>query len=174
MPARTTTLYRFFNADGALLYVGISVELAQRLRAHSRTQPWWEEVATTTTEQYPSTRAAQNAEVRAIVAERPRYNVACNLNRLAEPDPVVVHYEATASPVVGGGGLVEWLEALPAIVRAERERRGLSYRAAADELGIAYPDLHRLEHGKGNPRMSTLLMIAQWMDDDQTSASNGT
>lgn len=36
----TETLYRYYEA-GTLLYVGISREPVQRMRAHSKTAPWW-------------------------------------------------------------------------------------------------------------------------------------
>lgn len=70
-----TTLYRFFGADGRLLYVGITMRLPVRLEEHQEWQPWWAEVVGATMEHFTSRRGAERAELAAIAAERPAYNV---------------------------------------------------------------------------------------------------
>jgi predicted GIY-YIG superfamily endonuclease len=69
-----TTLYRFFDARGQLLYVGITSDLPTRLRTHNRLQNWWRDVVRTTLEHFESREAARAAELRAIRDELPRYN----------------------------------------------------------------------------------------------------
>ena len=71
-----TALYRFFDADGALLYVGITANLEQRWAAHERDKVWWPDVAEKTVEWHGTRPAALAAELAAIKAEAPRYNVA--------------------------------------------------------------------------------------------------
>jgi predicted GIY-YIG superfamily endonuclease len=71
-----TALYRFFDADGALLYVGITADVGQRWAAHERDKPWWPDVVTKTIEWHATRPAALAAELAAIKAEAPRYNVA--------------------------------------------------------------------------------------------------
>jgi hypothetical protein len=44
---------------------------------------------------------------------------------------------------------LEVLDYLPGMVSAERHRQGLSLRAAADEMGVAFTTLNRLERGEG-------------------------
>lgn len=70
-----TTLYRLWNADHALLYVGITDDLEARTEEHRADKPWWSEVDQVSTEELPSRRRALEAETRAIYWEQPRYNV---------------------------------------------------------------------------------------------------
>lgn len=79
----TTSLYRFYAADGALLYVGITRTLLGRLKQHSGDKPWFTEVSSITTEHLDSRERALAAEKAAIIAERPRYNVTHNHGRAA-------------------------------------------------------------------------------------------
>lgn len=83
---RPTTLYRFFAEDGTLLYVGITSIGAARWKQHSKAQPWWHEVATTTTEHFPTREQALAAEKTAIIEEHPLHNVVHN-GRHSAPAP---------------------------------------------------------------------------------------
>lgn len=74
----TATLYRFFDADGALLYVGISEHPLVRLDMHTHTQPWWSLVTSATFEQHQTREDARAAELAAIRSEHPAFNVADN------------------------------------------------------------------------------------------------
>lgn len=76
-----TDLYRYLSADGRLLYVGVSLNAALRAGAH-RLRPWWHEVATITVEHYDDRGAALDAERRAILTERPAYNVTHNADKI--------------------------------------------------------------------------------------------
>lgn len=76
--ASATTLYRFYDADGRLLYVGITEQGAMRWRAHRKDKDWWTDVVTTTTEHFATRAEAAAAEVAAIKSEGPLYNVAHN------------------------------------------------------------------------------------------------
>jgi predicted GIY-YIG superfamily endonuclease len=78
---KPTALYRLFNAEGALLYIGISFDPAHRAHSHSGDKPWWNEVADRQEVWFENRRAAEDAERTAIVAESPRYN------RAWVPDP---------------------------------------------------------------------------------------
>lgn len=85
-PPERTALYRCFDADDELLYVGISKDPAERWKQH-RGSAWWRHVTMRTVEWYDDRAAAERAERKAIQSEGPRYNVQHN-QRLA--DPVVV------------------------------------------------------------------------------------
>lgn len=76
-------LYRFFNDDGVLLYVGISVNVFSRWKAHAYEKPWMDEVTTFTRKEYPSREAVEAAEIKAIRREKPIYNVTYNVARVA-------------------------------------------------------------------------------------------
>lgn len=67
-------LYRIFDADGALLYVGATTNPALRLDDHSRSQPWWPEVATITLQHCFDWDEMNTEEIRAIREENPKYN----------------------------------------------------------------------------------------------------
>jgi excinuclease UvrABC nuclease subunit len=68
------TLYRFFDADGQLLYIGISINAYQRFKSHMQTQTWIDEVANITLQSYPTRAEVEQAEIEAIRAESPKYN----------------------------------------------------------------------------------------------------
>lgn len=85
-----TTLYRFFDQDEELLYVGISVSPWSRWRQHRHDKPWWCDVATIGLESHPTREAALAAEKVAIQSEHHRYNIVHNGQRGRALDLVVV------------------------------------------------------------------------------------
>lgn len=70
-----TTLYRLWNADHSLLYVGITDNVDARMEEHRADKPWWGEVDQVSTEELRSRRQALEAESRAIFWEQPRHNI---------------------------------------------------------------------------------------------------
>lgn len=88
-PAERTALYRLFNSEGALLYVGITNAPDIRWKAHSYKKPWWPDVSEKTVMWFDDRTAAATAEARAIRLETPQWNI-------AQPDE--------ADPFRGGGG----------------------------------------------------------------------
>lgn len=73
--ARCVALYRLFDEEARLLYVGKSVHPRQRWREHAADKPWWGEVRSKTTEWLDSEEEAARAEIAAIQTEGPRYNI---------------------------------------------------------------------------------------------------
>lgn len=73
-PECRQVLYRFYDGDGALLYVGITGHLPTRLEQHRREKPWWDSVATVTTESFADRSSVELAERAAIRAEQPLHN----------------------------------------------------------------------------------------------------
>lgn len=71
-------LYRFFDAGGELLYLGITLNPAARWKQHSHDKTWSTEVANIVIEPHPDRAAVLEAERLAIVTEKPRYNVVYN------------------------------------------------------------------------------------------------
>lgn len=67
-------LYRFFDAEDQLLYVGISWSAPARAKQHRADKDWWELVRRMTVEPHRSSAAARAAETRAIRTEHPMYN----------------------------------------------------------------------------------------------------
>ena len=74
----TFTLYRFYAADDALLYVGLTINPGRRLEKHRALQPWWNDVARVELEQHPDMPTLRAAEREAIKTETPLYNIRMN------------------------------------------------------------------------------------------------
>lgn len=70
---RKAAVYRLYDADGALLYIGSAYDPEQRCKSH-RNKPWWREVAHRTEEWHPSRGHAYQAEMDAIAVEHSKYN----------------------------------------------------------------------------------------------------
>jgi excinuclease UvrABC nuclease subunit len=75
-----TNLYRHFDADGNLLYVGISLSALTRLYAHGKAA-WYNDIKNVTIENYPTKRMALDAEKNAIKTEKPIHNIMHNKER---------------------------------------------------------------------------------------------
>lgn len=71
-------VYRFWDAEPLLLYVGITSTPLKRFKAHSRKSTWWPEIARMQVVGYPNRKAALAAESRAIHTEGPIWNRAGN------------------------------------------------------------------------------------------------
>jgi len=73
---KPTTLYRYYDKDGKLLYVGITGDNTKRQSQHRRNAFWFGEIASATFEHFGSRQEALDAESRAIDNENPKHNVA--------------------------------------------------------------------------------------------------
>ncbi len=73
-------LYRFFDSEGTLLYVGISNDWISRLRHHEQHSDFFSAVSDMTFERYPDRPAVVAAELMAITTEDPLFNRAGNPN----------------------------------------------------------------------------------------------
>ncbi len=85
----TCQLYRHFDAEDRLLYVGISLSAVERLRQHVARSGWAADIARITVETHPDRETAMKAERRAVEQERPIFNKALVPNgqvRMPFPD----------------------------------------------------------------------------------------
>lgn len=71
----SVAVYRLFNFDGALLYVGISDNPKRRFAQHARDKGWWYLAVRWEVEWYQDRNAALAEEARAIREEVPAYNL---------------------------------------------------------------------------------------------------
>lgn len=85
-------LYRFYNKDERLLYVGISLSAATRASQHRTQKPWWPDVARMDVEHLATREAALGAERRAIWAEHPMHNIAHNHTGSDRMQPIEVRW----------------------------------------------------------------------------------
>jgi hypothetical protein len=74
----STALYRHFDKEGNLLYVGISKNPFIRLQIHSQRSSWIKDVANITIEWHPTRKIAEDYEDAAIKSEDPLYNIKGN------------------------------------------------------------------------------------------------
>ena len=70
-----TALYRHYDADGGLLYVGISLCAVSRLAQHRLAAKWYSDIRRVEVEWFNNRPAAVDAEKLAIVKEKPRHNI---------------------------------------------------------------------------------------------------
>ena len=71
----STTLYRHFDNENNLLYVGISLHWNKRTKEHEIGSPWFKEVKTLKMEEFETREEAIKAEKNAIRLENPKHNV---------------------------------------------------------------------------------------------------
>lgn len=74
-------LYRHFDANGSLLYVGISSSITARIAAHKNSSHWFDDVVTIKIESYETREQVLEAELLAIQTEFPKFNI---MNSLLE------------------------------------------------------------------------------------------
>lgn len=82
--SRPHFVYRCYDADGVLLYVGCSVNPTARVEQHRATAWWGDRIASVRNLVFPTRRDALARERDAIYTERPRCNVK---NRWYSQDP---------------------------------------------------------------------------------------
>lgn len=107
-------LYRFFGADDALLYIGISIHPFARMGQHQGDKSWWGEVVKVTIERHPNRADVEAAEKLAIKTEEPRYNVV-HAGRTRDRRPPVKTRYTYWEPAVGG--VISIPNVIPMIVR---------------------------------------------------------
>lgn len=79
-------LYRLYNADSELLYVGITNNIHNRLRQHAQKAVWWGDVVHCASMiGFESRAELERAELEAIKSEEPWYNTVGNDHRRMHP-----------------------------------------------------------------------------------------
>jgi excinuclease UvrABC nuclease subunit len=70
-----SNLYRHFDKDNRLLYVGVSLSVTQRLAQHRSHAHWFSQITRVEVEQFLTRQEAIVAERAAIKNERPLFNI---------------------------------------------------------------------------------------------------
>lgn len=135
---RTAYVYYAYDADGDLLYVGVTGNIFQRLTDHRIRQksPWVAAASKIKWEQYASREIAEYAEERQIKALMPRYNRDYNWRRM-EADEMGLQFLPDESA---------WQQ-LGQRFREERTRKRLAQRVVAQRCGADVEDVRALERG---------------------------
>lgn len=71
----TASVYRFFDGNGVLLYVGITVNPSRRICQHKTRAVWFDEVSVITIQKIGDIDLCRKAEKHAIKKEHPKYNI---------------------------------------------------------------------------------------------------
>lgn len=100
-----TDLYRYWDMDDRLLYVGISFHAAVRASEHRRSQGWWADVDRMTVERHPDRESARAAELEAIRNEHPLHNIADK--PAISPVDLTWSCEICDKPILGLAGYLE-------------------------------------------------------------------
>lgn len=85
-----TSLYRHFDKDGRLLYVGVSLSAISRLAQHRDSSHWFSEIASVNVEWFESRELALAAERVAVAKEKPLHNRMLRREEKLEPPPRAV------------------------------------------------------------------------------------
>lgn len=151
-----TALYRYFDASGDLLYVGITNSVGRRWDQQAQQQPWWPSSSRQTVDWYPTRGAAETAERAAVQTEKPLYNSLlkvqltprrepadcfpecfAGLRELAEQPETIEQAKALTDALNAVPELQKWLrERRQHVVRTLHERDGMSYTDMAPHLGV--------------------------------------
>jgi hypothetical protein len=73
-----SSVYRYYDHSGVLLYVGVTSRGMARNAEHDKSKPWWHYVATQQVDHYETRADALEAEERLIRSFRPPFNVQHN------------------------------------------------------------------------------------------------
>lgn len=73
--ARWFYVYRYYDADDVLLYIGFTSDPHTRWRQHQRNSAWAKDAATVRVERYAYEDLARSAERAAIWSESPLHNI---------------------------------------------------------------------------------------------------
>jgi len=95
---RPTSLYKYFDTNGSLIYVGITSRGINRNREHNADKLWWQFVTRQEVQHFPDRRAALEAEKTLILQRRPPFNKQHNPGH----DELVTEYLKFAHASRGG------------------------------------------------------------------------
>lgn len=80
------SVYKLYDVEDTLLYVGLSKSLGQRLTAHEKSKEWWSKVVEVAIERFEVYGQAKRKERHLITWLRPLYNKQHNFFRRLDPE----------------------------------------------------------------------------------------
>ncbi|MDV7194650.1 GIY-YIG nuclease family protein [Mycolicibacterium fortuitum] len=121
-------LYRAYDENCTLLYIGITANPGVRLRKHAEGKDWWGQVTSIQLQHFKTRDALEEAEREAIAAESPVFNTQHNPNRR---EAFLAYYDDgdPEDEDFGGGEYVLESYDSPELEVTPEEREGM--RAAA-------------------------------------------
>lgn len=83
---KLVSLYRHFDKDGVLLYIGVTNNLGFRNKSHKTYAKWHDESHSITSEIFKNRELALWAEKEAIINEKPKYNRTHAIKEIKSPE----------------------------------------------------------------------------------------
>src|SRR5262245_10475865 len=145
-----TTVYRVYDADEQLLYVGCTTSFAERRKAHQSTSAWFADAHSWDLHHYDDHDEARAAERAAIQTENPLHNKRMNPS---------FEVPRRTGPLLGC--FVNGAE-----IRRRRQRRGIRTGEFARRVGLHDSSLRHVELGSRNPSPEILYRIAKVLECD--------
>ena len=139
----THVVYRHFDSQHRLLYVGMTNDIDRRNGQHRFTAPWWNEVRSTTWTDRMTFSQARRAEQEALTGESPLNNTHMangHLHHVESDEYAQVAINATPSRATQNGYAI----------RAFREKAGLSVQWLADAVNVSAPHIRNIENEHRN------------------------
>jgi len=78
MIEKENILYKIFNCDNEIIYIGITIDFQSRIKDHKYTKDWWSEVSYIRKTKYKNRFKVLEAEKRAIKKYNPVFNIQHN------------------------------------------------------------------------------------------------
>lgn len=132
--SQPSQLYRHYDSNGNLLYVGISISTIQRLSQHKDFSHWFEKISKVTIEHHKSREEAIAAEIKAIKEEKPEYNIKHKQKLEKEAESysrsVNKHYDRSSAYLISD---IVQFRPLYTVTQAA-EKLGFSPRKVRDEI----------------------------------------
>jgi hypothetical protein len=163
--SRRAAVYRLYDAEGTLLYIGSAYNPKERAKKH-RDKPWWPQVSRQEDEWHPSREAAYVAETAAIEAAQPLGNKISGPGAVAAPAPktaaalplfvlaeIDAYFDQVAAepPAVRFRKLTQLMEALEKELSARRQAilrelhtGGMTYREIGVEVGLSFARVRQI------------------------------
>jgi hypothetical protein len=147
-------IYRCYDKEGNLLYVGLSRDAIIRSAAHSAQSAWYPNVAVMKIEKFSSREDAEEAERRAIAAENPlhnkmRFSFSASGDRTKKPP---------RAPR-GNGKVTD--SAAAKVVLDRLKEQGRTVAGLCRDMGISRQTFYNVISGHSDPKKNTLVAISK-------------
>lgn len=133
-----TALYRLYDVEDVLLYVGVTADLRSRYARHRATKHWWPQVVCRDAEWYPTRQEALDAERSLIKNEKPLYNVQGSVDKDLAEQRRKIHEVAQRAYLLRDRVRKELVDA--GLNQREATARAFAAERAYKEESGLYPD----------------------------------
>lgn len=148
---RNNCLYRMYDKNDVLLYIGISTQVMARLHSHWSSKEWICEVENIYIERFQTKRDLEEAETKAIKEEKPKYNIALNQIKI-RPE---VKEKRRRQRRAFSSALIDFVES-----------KNKSWIEVSYELGICKTAISRWKNARVAPNRQMLKVIEEWSDGE--------